>query len=196
MDLFKDKIEVLDKEARKLGFMVKAGEMTGRKPGEIALAIIGIVLLFIVIGFGSTILTTVVAILYPSYRSFRAIESKEDNDDKQWLTYWVVFSIFHFVDEFLGFILQEIPFYFLLRVCFFVWMFLPNTQGAMVIYDKVLAPLIEKYGDKITQVVEKATDVVGNIASEATDAAKAAAAKAASPENLMKAASAAAELQS
>jgi hypothetical protein len=31
-----------------------------------------------------------------------------------------------------------IPFYFLIRVCFFIWMFLPTTQGALVIYEKVL----------------------------------------------------------
>ena len=103
-----------------------------------------------------------------THRSFRAIETKEtQDDDKQWLTYWVVFSLFHFVDEFFGFILEMIPFYYLLKVCFFIWMFLPTTLGALKIYHTVIHPLMEKYGDRLDNVVNSASDMASSVAKDA-----------------------------
>jgi receptor expression-enhancing protein 5/6 len=136
------------------------------------IAALALVFLSIVIGFASSILTTIVAIAYPVYKSFLAIESKSSNDDQQWLTYWVVYSLFYFIDEVFGCLLTVIPFYALLRVCFFVWMFLPTTQGATKIYSYVVKPLLSKYGDKIDATMGKMENFAFDAAKDLKNVAK------------------------
>ena len=46
----------------------------------------------------------------------KAIESREKDDDKLWLTYWVVYSVFSLVEFFTDIFLFWIPFYWLLKV--------------------------------------------------------------------------------
>ena len=41
-----------------------------------------IILIFVIIGFGSSILVSVVGFLYPSYMTFKSIETPDSKDDK------------------------------------------------------------------------------------------------------------------
>ena len=93
----------------------------------------------VIFGFCSELLTALVGILYPAYMSFKAIETKEDDDDdKFWLTYWVVFSFLHVADGLLGMFLRFIPFYYPLKVLVYVSLFYPKTKGALLIYNNFL----------------------------------------------------------
>jgi receptor expression-enhancing protein 5/6 len=49
-------------------------------------------LVFLIMGGG--LLIDLVGFTYPMFASLKAIESPNADDDKQWLTYWVVFSLF------------------------------------------------------------------------------------------------------
>ena len=33
--------------------------------------------------------------LYPAYKSFKALHTKSSEDIKKWVTYWVIFSLWH-----------------------------------------------------------------------------------------------------
>eukprot|EP00593_Proboscia_inermis_P001347 CAMPEP_0171294984 /NCGR_PEP_ID=MMETSP0816-20121228/3549_1 /TAXON_ID=420281 /ORGANISM="Proboscia inermis, Strain CCAP1064/1" /LENGTH=96 /DNA_ID=CAMNT_0011767287 /DNA_START=44 /DNA_END=331 /DNA_ORIENTATION=+ len=37
---------------------------------------------------GAKLVTDLVSFIYPAYASFKAIDSPDQNDDTQWLTYW------------------------------------------------------------------------------------------------------------
>jgi receptor expression-enhancing protein 5/6 len=64
--------------------------------------------------------------LFPAYLSFRAIESPSPHDDVQWLTYWVVFGFFNFLESFaLRIVLYYVPWYFAFKTAFIVWLQLP-----------------------------------------------------------------------
>ena len=94
------------------------------------------------------------------------METKDnDDDDKVWLTYWVVYGLFSIVDEFSGFILNIIPFYYFAKVCFLIWLYNPATQGAKVIYKTFCKPLLKKYEKQINEglklVKEAVTDIKG-----------------------------------
>ena len=62
----------------------------------------------------------------PAYLSFKALESPSPHDDVQWLTYWVVFGFFNFLESFaLRVVLYYVPWYFAFKSLFIVWLQLP-----------------------------------------------------------------------
>lgn len=110
---------------------------------------LGICCFFVFIGYFDYYITQAVGILYPAFWSIRAIESKESDDDKQWLTYWVVFACFSIVDLFSGFILKFIPFYFFMKIIFLIYLAMPNFRGATFVYDHFLIKIFKKYESSI-----------------------------------------------
>lgn len=121
------------------------------------IVIIGLIasLSLVFLGYFQHYITTLVGIVYPIFWSMRAIESPETDDDKQWLTYWVVFALFTVVDMFSGFVLKFIPFYFFIKLTFLIWCFLPNFKGASIIYDTFIVKFFKKYEKKIEEVLTK-----------------------------------------
>ena len=99
-------------------------------------------------------ITALVGIVIPGIMSLKALETSELDDDKQWLTYWVVYGVFSLLDIFLGFVLKLIPFYYFIKLLFLFWCFSPHFKGAFVIYQKVLVPLFKKYGKKCSKIQE------------------------------------------
>lgn len=79
----------------------KAGVESGVILGGVA-AVTGLITLIL---FGATILTLFITVLYPSVKSIQALESVGKDDDKEWLTYWIIFGIFTLLDDFCGYIL-------------------------------------------------------------------------------------------
>ncbi|KDO20562.1 hypothetical protein SPRG_22323 [Saprolegnia parasitica CBS 223.65] len=88
---------------------------------------------------------TSVGVLYPAYASFKALETPATDDDKQWLTYWVVFSITSSAEEVAERVVSYLPGYYVLKCIFLVWLMLPKTRGAIIVYDKYLQPLLKQY---------------------------------------------------
>ncbi|KAJ3544999.1 hypothetical protein NMY22_g2591 [Coprinellus aureogranulatus] len=79
----------------------------------------------------------------PAYLSFKAIESPNTHDDVQWLTYWVVFGFFNFMESFaLRLVLYYVPWYFAFKSAFIVWLQLPAFRGAQTVYFSVLKPVL------------------------------------------------------
>ena len=127
--------------------------------------------------------------VYPSIQSIKAIESKGEDDDKEWLTYWTIFGIFSLMDEFGTIILSFIPFYYYIRLALFFFLMAPQTKGALTIYKYFVGPILKQHKDKIQLFI----DEIKGSASEVSAAAKESAASSLKdlnkPENLMKAAS-------
>jgi receptor expression-enhancing protein 5/6 len=62
----------------------------------------------------------------PAYLSFKALETRGVQDDIQWLTYWVVFGFFNFLESFaLRVVLYYLPWYFAFKTLFILWLQLP-----------------------------------------------------------------------
>ncbi|TFK98278.1 TB2/DP1, HVA22 family-domain-containing protein [Pterulicium gracile] len=83
----------------------------------------------------------------PAYLSFRAIESPSTHDDVQWLTYWVVFGFFNFLESFaISVVLYYFPWYFAFKTVFILWLQLPAFRGAQTMYHSVLKPVVLQAG--------------------------------------------------
>ena len=144
--------------------------MTGLTPSQIFKYSIITGVVMVMCGIGGTYITCLLGVAYPCFMSFLALESDEEDDDKQWLTYWVVFGLFNIIDQFAGFILSFIPFYYLMKLCFLIWLFHPISKGATTIYDHFVLPNMRQYEKQIAAVEQKVSDAaaaaqakVGNI---------------------------------
>ena len=72
----------------------------------------------------------------------QAIESKDKEDDAQWLTYWLVFCMFKILEGVASPLISVIQFYFIGKIVFLVWCYNPSTRGAKVVYESVIKPFI------------------------------------------------------
>ena len=109
----------------------------------------------IMLGVGEEFVTIAVGIAYPAFMSFLALETKQTDDDKQWLTYWIVFGAFNIIDHFADVITNFIPFYLALKVLFLIYLMHPYTQGALMIYNGLILPNVEKYQAQLDAIDEK-----------------------------------------
>lgn len=75
--------------------------------------------------------------LYPAYASYKAIESEATDDDTQWLTYWVVYSMLMIFESFADYSVFWIPGYRFAKCGFIFWLASPRFKGAIMLYEKV-----------------------------------------------------------
>ena len=102
---------------------------------------VAIVSLFSVIIYslgGGELISDLFAFAYPAYMSFKAIDTPDKVDDVQWLTYWVVFAMFSIVESVMNFLVSWIPFYFVIKCAFFLWMYHPKFMGASLVYKQIV----------------------------------------------------------
>ena len=129
----------------------------------------------VMLGIGSSYITVAIGVAYPVFMSFIALESEGGEDDKQWLTYWVVFGLLNIVDQWSGFILAFIPFYFFLKLCFLIFLMHPSTKGATMVYNTYILPgmnQVEGHIDKAEKLVGEQLDKAGAKAKEIYDKKK------------------------
>ena len=82
-------------------------------------------------------------------QSVRTIESKNEDDTNTWLSFWTVYGIFQIIEMFFEFILAFIPYYYILRVAFFVFLMAPQTSGAAIIYKSAISPFLKAHKEEI-----------------------------------------------
>ena len=116
-----------------------------------SVALLGFLLLFNSL---ASPVSNLIGWVLPAFLSFKAIESPGVQDDVQWLTYWVVFGFFNFLESFaLSIVLYYFPWYFAFKTTFILWLQLPAFRVSLrcmppVIYndslyhDRVLKSLI------------------------------------------------------
>jgi ubiquitin-protein ligase len=126
-------------------------DQVGVRTGQIALSVIGVVFFFVLIGLGADFFTNFVGVIYPAYMSFKALESVNHKDDKQWLCYWVVFGAFTTADQVTNSLLFWVPFYKPIKLLVLLFLAWPETHAAEMVYDKFLHPFLKKHEAKIDE---------------------------------------------
>ncbi|KOS18040.1 Protein yop-1 [Escovopsis weberi] len=98
----------------------------------------------IILNIGGQLLTNIAGFVIPGYYSVGALFSKGKEDDTQWLTYWVVFAFFTVIESLIS-IVFWLPFYYVFKFIFLLWLSLPMFRGADVLFRNFLAPTLGRY---------------------------------------------------
>jgi receptor expression-enhancing protein 5/6 len=163
MEEIKAKIEELSEQLEQISLFKTLRAKTGVPTGTFAIGLMSVLFLLVFVGFGASLIVSVVGILYPAYMSFKAIESAEEDDDKMWLTYWVIFAVYNFADRFVDYLFFWVPFWFVIKLVVLVWMFFPQTKGAIKIYHLIARPIFKAYEARIDQIIGDAVDATSRL---------------------------------
>jgi len=143
-------LDNLDRELTKIPLACKAEKRTGVKKVYLALGGFATLFLMLFMNWAGSLITNLVGFVYPAYMSVHAVESPDKSDDTQWLIYWIVFAFFSIIEYFSYTVLYYFPFYYIVKLVLLMWLFLPNTKGALVVYNKAVKPLVTQVDSKMT----------------------------------------------
>lgn len=102
-------------------------------------------------------LTVTAGTLYPAYRSYKAVRTKDTKEYVKWMMYWIVFAFYSFAETFLDlFFSFWFPFYYQLKIVFIIWLLSPWTKGASILYRKWVHPTLNKHETGIDDFLEAA----------------------------------------
>ncbi|XP_072260943.1 receptor expression-enhancing protein 6 isoform X2 [Pyxicephalus adspersus] len=132
----------------------KAEEKTGIKKYYLATGSLCSLGLYLIFGYGASLVCNLIGFVYPAYTSIKAIESADKKDDTQWLTYWVVYGVFSVVEFFSDIFLFWFPFYYLGKCAFLLWCMAPfSWNGSQIIYSRFILPFFLKHHQTVDSVV-------------------------------------------
>ncbi|KAG7090663.1 hypothetical protein E1B28_009762 [Marasmius oreades] len=116
-------------------------------------------------------ISNLVGWVIPAYLSFKALETPSAQDDIQWLTYWVVFGFFNFLESFaLSVLLYYLPWYFAFKTIFILWLQLPAFRGAQTTYHTLLKPVFANVSNStVVRHTETSAEVLRERAGAATE---------------------------
>ena len=132
---------------------------TKLKPEHISLGVLSLFLVFFLLtGIGHKILLILLTFLYPAYKTFISLENDNRDDDKRWLTYWIVFGFVFAFKNLLWGLLSLFPGTNLILTVGLTAVYCSLTNGYLYVYDLAFKPALKAYQTSISKYVDMAKE--------------------------------------
>lgn len=95
--------------------------------------------------FFTELTVTLVGAVYPIYRSTKAVCTPDEDDDKEWLQFWIAGGVLFMVTAWVTDVVEgkraDTVWLGILLFTFF-WLYFPMTRGSMLVYDHLTEPYL------------------------------------------------------
>ena len=126
--------------------------------GYVFIGLLILSLIFVYFNLFENLITNLIGTVYPTFWTIKSIESK-DGKAIHWLIYWIIFSSFILLDFFSVFVVKIIPFYFVMKICFLIWLQWPESKGCDIIFSYVINNIFESIEEELDEYVQEVKDV-------------------------------------
>ena len=126
--------------------------------GYVFIGLLMLSLIFVYFNLFENLITNLIGTVYPTFWTIKSIESK-DGKAIHWLIYWIIFSSFILLDFFSVFVVKIIPFYFVMKICFLIWLQWPESKGCDIIFSYVINNIFESIEEELDEYVQEVKDV-------------------------------------
>ncbi|PGH10133.1 protein yop1 [Polytolypa hystricis UAMH7299] len=162
-DRAQHQIAQIDKELSKYPVLNNLERQTSVPKVYAFLGLVGIYFFLVFFNIAGALLVNLAGFIIPGYYSLQALFSATKADDTQWLTYWVVFAFFSVLETAIS-AAYWFPFYYLFKLIITLWLALPQTSGAQIVFNSFIQPVFSRYF--------QGGSTASNLRSQAEQAAK------------------------
>eukprot|EP01001_Neometanema_parovale_P000640 NODE_10713_length_579_cov_116.464912_g10436_i0.p1 GENE.NODE_10713_length_579_cov_116.464912_g10436_i0~~NODE_10713_length_579_cov_116.464912_g10436_i0.p1 ORF type:complete len:141 (+),score=28.80 NODE_10713_length_579_cov_116.464912_g10436_i0:64-486(+) len=107
-----------------------------------------------------------VSFLWPAWTSFRLLAGKPTPfEANTLLMYWLIFALFYVAETPFSFILGFIPLYANFKLAFLIWLQVPHTKGAKLVYDYI-QPMLLQLKEPLDMHFKKVQDMLKSFVPE------------------------------
>ncbi|GAB7322953.1 hypothetical protein MBLNU13_g05488t2 [Cladosporium sp. NU13] len=140
----------LDKELSKYPQLQQFEQQTNVPKVYVVLGLGALYFFLIFFNIAGEFLVNTAGFVIPAYYSLQALFTSSKSDDTQWLTlrpqYWVTYAFLTVVESAINAV-YWFPFYYVFKFVLVLWMALPQTGGAQIIFRSLLQPLFARFFD-------------------------------------------------
>ncbi|PYH89536.1 hypothetical protein BO71DRAFT_402992 [Aspergillus ellipticus CBS 707.79] len=137
-------IAQLDKELSKYPVLNNLERQSSVPKVYAILGLVGIYFFLVFFNIAGEFLVNFAGFIIPGYYSLNALFTPGKADDTQWLTYWVVYSFFIVIESAIS-APYWFPFYYIFKFALVLWMALPQTNGAQIVFHSFIQPVLGRF---------------------------------------------------
>lgn len=139
-----NQISQLDKELSRYPALNNFEQQTGAPKVYVILGLGALYFFLVFFNLAGEFLVNFAGFILPGYYSLEALFSSRKQDDTQWLTYWVVYAFLTVIESLINAV-YWFPFYYVFKFIAILWMALPQTGGAQIVFRSFIQPVFSRF---------------------------------------------------